>query len=228
MIQIHISFNPFKWIFKSKSIFLDFKFNPFNWIWIRYALDTFLDYPNCTLGWVLTWPDSSWAKTIRAYVEQNKPEPMSSRSGPGRCRVSGSDRYRVVQVEADFELNEPRPILSRAGPDRCRVERVRAIVTDPDWCWVEWARADYKIQSIMIQIHISFNPFKWIYLKSKSIFWILNPIHLIGYGLDTNWIHFWIIQIAFWVGFWLGPIQLEPRQSGPMSSRAGPNRCRVV
>jgi len=46
IIQIHITFNPFKWIYlKLKSIFLDFKFNPFNWIWIIYKLDTFLDYP---------------------------------------------------------------------------------------------------------------------------------------------------------------------------------------
>jgi len=73
---------------------------------------------------------------------------------------------------------------------------------------------NYKIQFIIIQIHISFNPFKWIYLKSKFIFLILNLIHLIGYGLDIDWIHFWIIQIAFWVGFWLGPIQVEPRQFG--------------
>jgi len=58
IIQIHISFNPFKWIYlKSKSIFLDFKSSPFNWIWIRYRLDTFLDYPNCILGWILTWLD---------------------------------------------------------------------------------------------------------------------------------------------------------------------------
>jgi len=34
-----------------------FKSNPFNWIWIRYGFDTFLDYPNCILGWILTWPD---------------------------------------------------------------------------------------------------------------------------------------------------------------------------
>jgi len=33
------------------------------------------------------------------------------------------------------------------------------------------------------------------------IFWILNPINLIGYELDINWIHFWIIQIALWDGF---------------------------
>jgi len=27
-----------------------------------------------------------------------------------------------------------------------------------------------------------------------------------------DWIHFWIIQIVFWVRFCLGPIQVEPRQ----------------
>jgi len=60
-----------------------------------------------------------------------------------------------------------------------------------------------------------------------------------------DWIHFWIIQIAFWVGLRLGPIQVEPRQSRPMSSRqawadlgsygpgsmsscTGPGRSRVV
>ena len=58
IIQIFISFNPIKWIcFKFKSIFLDFKSNPFNWIWIRYRLDIFLDYSNCIVGWILTWPN---------------------------------------------------------------------------------------------------------------------------------------------------------------------------
>jgi len=65
-----------------------------------------------------------------------------------------------------------------------------------------WAKnPNYKIQSITIHIHISFNPFKWIYLNPNPYFWILNPIHLIGYGLDIDWIHLWIIQIAFWDGF---------------------------
>jgi len=39
------------------------------------------------------------------------------------------------------------------------------------------------------------------FIFSNPYFWILNPIHLIEYGLDIDWIHFWIIQIAFWVGF---------------------------
>ena len=43
-----------------------------------------------------------------------------------------------------------------------------------------------------------------------------------------DWIHFWIIQIAFLVGFWLGPIQVEPTQSRPMLTRASPNRCLVI
>jgi len=36
------------------------------------------------------------------------------------------------------------------------------------------------------------------------IFGLLISIHLIGYELDIKWIHFWIIQNKFWVGFWLG------------------------
>jgi len=45
IIQIYITFNPFKWIYlKNKSIFLNFKSDSFNCIWIRYRLDTFLDY----------------------------------------------------------------------------------------------------------------------------------------------------------------------------------------
>ena len=57
-------------------------------------------------------------------------------------------------------------------------------------------------------------------------FWILI-IHLIGYGLDVDWIHFWIIQIVFWVGFWLGLIQVEPRQFRPRLSKVDPSPRRV-
>ena len=99
-------------------------------------------------------------------------------------------------------------------------------------------------QSIVIQIHITFNPFKWIYLKSKSIFldFKSNPFNWVWI---IDWIHFWIIQLRFWVGFWLGPnpgwvesiqthVQLswpepmsiqvglrpyDPSRLGPMSSR---------
>jgi len=59
-------------------IYLKSKSNLFNWTWIRYNLDTFLDYPNCILGWILTWPDPGWAKTIRAQVEQSRPKSTSS------------------------------------------------------------------------------------------------------------------------------------------------------
>jgi len=79
----------------------------------------------------------------------------------------------------------------------------------------------------MIQIQISFNPFKWIYLKSKSIFLDFKSNPLIGYRLDMDWIHFLIIQIAFWVGFWHGPIQVEPRQSRPRKSKVSPSPRQV-
>jgi len=52
------------------------------------------------------------------------------------------------------------------------------------------------IISILVLIHL--NEF---ILNLNSYFWILNPIHLIGYGLDIDWIHFWIIQIVFWDRF---------------------------
>jgi len=42
-----------------------------------------------------------------------------------------------------------------------------------------------------------------------------------------DWIHFWIIQIVFWVGFWLAPIQVEPRQFRPRLSKVDPSPCRV-
>ena len=86
-----------------------------------------------------------------------------------------------------------------------------------------------KKSKLQNPIHISFNPFKLIYLKSKSIFldfksksiffWILNPIHLIGYELYIDWIHFWIIQIVFWVEFWLRSIQVDLRQFRPRLSK---------
>jgi len=42
-----------------------------------------------------------------------------------------------------------------------------------------------------------------------------------------DWIHFWIIQIVFWVGFWLGPIQVEPRQFRPRLSKVDPSPRRT-
>ena len=65
--------------------------------------------------------------------------------------------------------------------------------------------------------------------KFKSI---LVLIHLIGY---MDWIHFWIIQIVFWIGFLLGLIQVDSSQSWAKSaklhielSRLGPNRIELV
>jgi len=52
------------------------------------------------------------------------------------------------------------------------------------------------IQSILVLIHLN-----GFILNLNPYFWILNPIHLIGYELDMDWIHFWIIQIAFLVEF---------------------------
>ena len=51
---------------------------------------------------------------------------------------------------------------------------------------------------MIIHIHISLIHSNVFISNSNPYFWILNPIHLIGYGLDIHWIHFWIIQIAFW------------------------------
>ena len=139
--------------------------NPYFWILnpihlIGYGLDTFLDNPNCILGWVLTWPDPSWAKTIQVDVEQSKPEPMLNHSGLGRCRVSGPKssrpgrgRFRAERAKADIAPSGPRSTSSQAGPGWCWVERARAwadlkrpwdVVTDPYWCWVERTRADVE------------------------------------------------------------------------------------
>ena len=76
----------------------------------------------------------------------------------------------------------------------------------------------HRSKSILVLIHLN----RFI-SNPNPYFWILNPIHLIGYGLNMDWIHFWIIQIAFWVGFWLGPIQVEPKQSGSRLSKVGPS-----
>jgi len=57
-----------------------------------------------------------------------------------------------------------------------------------------------KKSKLQNPIHINFNVNEFI-LNSNPYFWILNPIHLIRYGLDIDLIHFWIIQIAFWDGF---------------------------
>jgi len=60
---------------------------------------------------------------------------------------------------------------------------------------------NYKIQSIIIQIYIILIHLNRFVSNPNPYFWILNLIHLIGYGLNIDWIHLWFIQIAFWVGY---------------------------
>jgi len=68
-------------------------------------------------------------------------------------------------------------------------------------------------------------------------FWIVSPIHLIGYGLDIDWIHFWIIQMNLgWTLTWPwprlswvnpGPSRAELARVHVKSSHLGPKSSRL-
>jgi len=101
-------------------------------------LDTFLDYPNCILGWILAWPDPGWAKTIRVKVEQSRPKSTSSRVVRAQFE---SSRYGLKSTKSFWTKVEPSQPWAKlswvadiestwveVGPGQCLLELVHAHV----------------------------------------------------------------------------------------------------
>jgi len=153
MIQIHISFNLFKWIYlKSKSIFLDFKSNPFNWIWIRYIfglskLDFGLDFDLARSRLSQDNPGPGWAKSAQVHIKPSRPSPSQIESVWAKVDKVVLDQSRAESTMGQVELSGrywvdpscPEPISSHVGPGQCLLKSVHAHVelslSGSIWSW---------------------------------------------------------------------------------------------
>jgi len=217
MIQIHISFNLFKWIylkFKFKSIFLYFKSNPFKWIWIRYGLNIFLDYPNCILGWILTWPDLGRAKTVWVQIEQSRPKSTSS---------------WVVRVQVES---------SRYGSKSTKSFRTKVKLSQP-WVKSSWVADIESIRVVRSRYRAKLaqaNVYSSRFMPMSS--WVFR----VPYGVERARVDIQTTKPRL-MSNQADPSRCQDRQSpgqcraeqakadiessgpGKMSSRAGSNRC---
>jgi len=126
---------------------------PYFWILnpihlIRYRFDTFLDYPNCILGWILTWPDPGWAKS--AQVESSEYWPKSSQV------VSAQSWAKSTLGQFELSGLKPKSVwadASRFRPGLCRYELPQDDVKSSGLGWVGVGR--HQLESMWSWVFLS-------------------------------------------------------------------------